>query len=237
MNRVAKLIMVMAIVLTTASVAEARPLSVGSSGSDVSSLQTWLINNGYTIPLIEKGVASKGYFGEQTKTAVMMYQEDKGLSTTGVIDSEGYASNKLGAVSSPENYTRFFFNSGLSSGGNLATTSAATLATYTTAARDFNGTPSVIQWNNGVNMTISISSTSTFAYVPKVGDVANIYFRNASTTAGSAITFAAVDANVDMQFAQGGNLVLNGLDWAKVTLIRTSTNLVTFIFDEMTEAD
>jgi hypothetical protein len=45
-----------------------------------------------------------------------------------------------------------------------------------------------------------------------------------------------------MAEATGGDLVLSGLDWAKITLIRNSTTLnatskVTAIFDEMTEAD
>lgn len=144
---------------------------------------------------------------------------------------------QFGASSGTDVSFRTFFNGGLSEGGITATTSTA--SAYTTAARDFFGTPAVVNWLPNVNTTVSISATSTHQYVPKVGDVAQIYLRNASSTAGSSITVAAVDAGVDLQFAEatGGDLVLNGLDWAKITLIHTSQNLVTVIFDEMTEAD
>lgn len=132
---------------------------------------------------------------------------------------------------------RQFFTQGLTVGGNSATTSTA--ATYTTAAKDFRNEPTVISWLPNVNTTVSLSSTSTLSYVPNVGDAATVYLRNASTTAGATITLAAIDANLDLQMAEatGGDLVLNGLDWAKVTFIHTSTYLVTVIFDEMTEAD
>ena len=132
---------------------------------------------------------------------------------------------------------RGFFMQGATFGGNTATTSTA--ATYTSVAKDFRNEPTVISWLPNVNTTVTLSSTSTLAYVPNVGDVATVYLRNASTTAGATITLAAADANLDLQMAEatGGDLVLSGLDWAKLTLIHTSTYLVTVIFDEMTEAD
>src|SRR4051812_34097214 len=60
-------------------------LQVGSSGADVTSLQTWLIGNGYHIPSIESGAASKGRFGAQTKAAVQKYQAASGLPSTGFV--------------------------------------------------------------------------------------------------------------------------------------------------------
>ena len=147
------------------------------------------------------------------------------------------SSNLLGAASGPFVFFRTFFNAGYTAGGNRATSSTA--ATYITNAKDFNDTPTVIQWTPNLNTTVSLSGTSTHAYIPKVGDTANIYLLNASTTAGATITLAAVDSGLDLQFAEatGGDLVLNGLDWAKLTLIRTATNKVTVIFSEFTEAD
>lgn len=146
--------------------------------------------------------------------------------------------NVLAGSGSSQNVSyRQFFAEGTTWGGIVATTSTAT--TYTTVQRDFPNTPTVVQWTPNVNTTISLSATSTLAYVPNVGDVAWMFFRNASSTAASSITFAAADAGVDLQFAEatGGDLVLNGLDWEKFTFIHTSTNLVTIIADEMTEAD
>jgi peptidoglycan hydrolase-like protein with peptidoglycan-binding domain len=60
-------------------------LSVGSTGADVVALQTWLMANGYSIPAIASGAASKGYFGSQTKAAVVKYQASVGLPSTGFV--------------------------------------------------------------------------------------------------------------------------------------------------------
>jgi hypothetical protein len=131
-----------------------------------------------------------------------------------------------------------FFNDGVTSGGYSATTTGL-ISAYTTVAKDFQTLPTVISWIPNINQTVTLSATSTYQYVPNVGDAADLYFRNASTTAASAITFAAADASVDLQFAEatGGDLVLNGLDWVKMTVIRNSRFSVTIILDEMTEAD
>lgn len=136
-----------------------------------------------------------------------------------------------------ENTNRIFFKKGITEGGYRATSS--TIAAYTTTAGDFLNTPSVIAWTPNRDLTISLSSTSTFGYVPKVGDVAEVYLLNASSTAAAAITLAAKDANLDMQYgeATGGDLVLSGLDWGKLTIIRKSALQVSVLFDEMTEAD
>jgi peptidoglycan hydrolase-like protein with peptidoglycan-binding domain len=58
--------------LTTAPVP---PLTVGSSGAQVTALQNWLISNGYQIP-----AGATGYFGAQTQAAVKAYQVNKAIS-------------------------------------------------------------------------------------------------------------------------------------------------------------
>jgi len=58
-------------------------LSVGATGQDVVNLQTWLISNGFNIPSISNGATYKGYFGTQTKAAVMAYQNSVGLPAFG----------------------------------------------------------------------------------------------------------------------------------------------------------
>lgn len=153
------------------------------------------------------------------------------------IVSEVKARLNLGAVAGPDVDAHMFLNSGATMGGYIATSSTA--ATYTTSANDLKGLPTVVLWTPNLNTTISLASTTFLGYVPKIGDVANIYFRNASSTAAASITFAALNTNVDLQFAEatGGDLVLIGLDWAKLTVIHTSNNLITVIFDEFTEAD
>jgi peptidoglycan hydrolase-like protein with peptidoglycan-binding domain len=60
-------------------------LTLGSSGNDVSTLQTFLISSGFDIPAISSGISKKGYFGAQTKSAVIKYQVSVGLPSTGYV--------------------------------------------------------------------------------------------------------------------------------------------------------
>jgi peptidoglycan hydrolase-like protein with peptidoglycan-binding domain len=60
---------------TTASVTFTRNLTVGSTGADVTALQTWLIAKGFSIP-----AGATGYFGAQTKAALAAYQAANSIS-------------------------------------------------------------------------------------------------------------------------------------------------------------
>ncbi len=57
-----------------------RDLHVGSSGNDVTELQKILIGEGDDIPAITSGATPYGYFGAQTKTAVIKYQKAHGIT-------------------------------------------------------------------------------------------------------------------------------------------------------------
>jgi hypothetical protein len=54
---------------TTTSASFTRDLTIGSTGADVTALQTWLISKGYSIP-----AGATGYFGAQTQAALAAYQ-------------------------------------------------------------------------------------------------------------------------------------------------------------------
>ncbi len=58
-------------------------LYVGASGQDVSNMQTQLINLGFDISSISSGATSKGYFGQQTKDALIRYQTANSIPATG----------------------------------------------------------------------------------------------------------------------------------------------------------
>jgi hypothetical protein len=84
-----------------------RDISAGISGDDVIALQSWLISSGYDIPAISLGQANKGYFGSQTRQALMRYQLSIGLPNTGYFGPltrgrihSGYRGNSL-VVTSP----------------------------------------------------------------------------------------------------------------------------------------
>ena len=56
-------------------------LELGDSGDEVAHLQTRLIELGFSIPLIESGVALKGYYGKETRAAVFKFQVDNFFMT------------------------------------------------------------------------------------------------------------------------------------------------------------
>jgi len=59
----------------SASATFTRDLTIGSTGADVTALQNWLNNKGYTI-----AAGATGYFGAQTQAALAKYQAAKGIS-------------------------------------------------------------------------------------------------------------------------------------------------------------
>ena len=60
-------------------------LGIGSRGADVVALQTWLVAQGYDIPLISANRTLKGYFGQTTANAVKELQTAIGQSSTGFV--------------------------------------------------------------------------------------------------------------------------------------------------------
>lgn len=60
---------------SSASATFTRDLTIGSTGADVTSLQTWLISKGYAIP-----AGATGYFGAQTQAALAAFQAANGIA-------------------------------------------------------------------------------------------------------------------------------------------------------------
>ena len=73
-------------------------LTVGSTGNDVVLLQNGLIAGGYSIPSISSGAATPGYFGSQTKAAVMAYQSAHSIPNTGFVGPLTRAALNAGPV-------------------------------------------------------------------------------------------------------------------------------------------
>ncbi len=83
-------------------------LSVGATGSDVANLQSWLISHSFDIPAVSSGAVLKGYFGSQTKAALIRYQVSVSLPpfgyfgplTRGIVNRGNNNGNSL-RVTSP----------------------------------------------------------------------------------------------------------------------------------------
>ncbi len=67
---------------TTGACTFTKDLTLGSTGDEVTCLQRALLGAGYSIPALSSGAASYGYFGGQTKTAVIAWQTAAGVSPT-----------------------------------------------------------------------------------------------------------------------------------------------------------
>src|SRR5574343_1286843 len=74
-----------ALVGSTVSAAYNANLSVGSTGADVSALQAFLISKNFDIPAVSSKAVAPGYFGSQTKAAVIAYQNSVKLPATGFV--------------------------------------------------------------------------------------------------------------------------------------------------------
>src|ERR1035437_9698483 len=80
----AAVILGFALVASAASYTFTSYMSVGSTGTDVSALQTWLIANGFSIPATTSGAASTGYYGPLTEAALNKGTVASGSGTLGI---------------------------------------------------------------------------------------------------------------------------------------------------------
>lgn len=144
----------------------------------------------------------------------------------------------VGAFAGPDIFQRLFLREGVTAGGNiLATTTGTTLSTFTLSANELGQKTSVVKINPSVDLALKLGATTTGALVPNIGDTAIVYLKNASTTVASSITLSAADASMDLNPSEvtGGDLVLSGLNWMRLDIIRnafTGTNHVTVLVSE-----
>ena len=138
----------------------------------------------------------------------------------------------LGANPGPIKTERQYFLAGYQSGGEKYATST-TAATYTLVNAEFNGNTTYIDWNTGIDTTLTTMASTSMDWLGYfAGDERSYWFRSATTTAATTITFAA-GTGVDIQFgdATGDDLVIDGLDIAKLTFIRKADTDVLMIVD------
>jgi hypothetical protein len=203
-----------------------------------------LIDNGYPIPLVESGVANKGYFGTQTRDAVMMYQESNETAPTGVIESGSYKAKSpvFGAVTGPDYYNTLNLYGGVMYGNTNATSS---VTTGTMKVSDVAGYSTVLLTPTGAAATKTLTffaSSTAPSWLPKAGNMQETCFYNGTTTAATTITFAA-GTGIDLETASSSptDLVLLAGNTACFKFIRQTATATTFdisaLMTEFTNAD
>jgi peptidoglycan hydrolase-like protein with peptidoglycan-binding domain len=94
---------------TTTTATFTRDLTIGSTGADVTALQTWLIAKGFSIP-----AGATGYFGAQTKAALAAYQ-----AANAITPAAGY----FGPITRAKVMAAGGTTTGTTTGGTTTTTS------------------------------------------------------------------------------------------------------------------
>lgn len=147
-------IFALALVLGSASTASAaytfaNYLRVGSTGADVTALQSWLVSQNFlTMPA---GV-SMGYFGQLTKAAVVKYQASVGLPATGFVGPLTVAKLNGGSVASAP-------AAGCPAGYTCTPVGGTTTSTGSVSTVGVEGTILVTEESSGVKTSIYEADT------------------------------------------------------------------------------
>jgi len=142
------------------------------------------------------------------------------LGATGISGPQG-PQGPAGGAAGPDKYNHQRFLGNFSVGDQVyATSSTATAYTLTTAELPADRETSLLSWTVNVNTTLTtMASTSAPLVGLKTGESYSMYFYNASTTAAATATFAA-GTGVDLQENEGGTVIVNGLELAKLTFLK-----------------
>ncbi|MEO6536309.1 MAG: peptidoglycan-binding protein [Candidatus Paceibacterota bacterium] len=180
----------------------ARNLTIGSTGADVTALQTWLIAKGFSIP-----AGATGYFGAQTKAALGAYQ-----ASAGITPAAGYFGpitraqvNAAGGVTTglPAGCTS---TSGYSSTTGMSCAVSTSLPAGCTSTVGFSPTTGV-----SCSTTTTTTTTTTGPLAGGEGSIDN--FKIVGATA-SSLNAADSDTVYGFEFkASGSDLQVNRVDY------------------------
>jgi len=144
----------------------------------------------------------------------------------------------LGANPGPIKTERQYFYAGYQSGGERYA-SSTTNSTETLLASEFDGNVTYIDYTANIDTTLTTMASTTMDFLGyEAGDERSYWFRSATTTDATTITFAA-GTGVDLQHgdATGDDLVIDGNDLAKLTFIRKADDDVLLLMTKYTEGD
>jgi len=185
-------------------------LSVGSTGSEVVALQSWLVSEGFlTIPA---GV-SEGYFGSLTKAAVIAYQASVGLPNTGYVGPLTVAKLNAG-------------------------TTGSMMTTGTTFACPTGWTCTAPAITGGTTVTTTTGSTQTGITTPGVQGIISVTQGPVSTSVANAgqSNVPILDVRVQAQYSDvsvqslqldlGSSTSIYNFVYSSISLVDPSTGAV-----------
>lgn len=169
---------------------------------------------------VVKGQLS-GFFGIDAENVYIDIPEGEGPSV------------QLGAAPGPTHYVHQEFKSNFLKGGtSYATSSTATGYTLTTAELPANRERGYLSWTPNVTATTLTTMASTTAPLAglKTGEQWEVLFYNATSTAAATVTFAA-GTGIDLQEDEGGSVIVNGLELARLTFIKKADSDVILLVE------
>jgi len=172
-------------------------LTVGSTGVEVSNLQTWLLDNNFNIPAISTGVAVKGYFGSQTQAAVAAYQRTVGLPSQGYFGPLTRAKITMGGGGG----TVSPISSGCMSGWTAATYQGSSFCLppgFSVPGSTITPEPTNVSDNKDGSISVTTSSFVSTGANLKKGETKNVVAIKLQATAGS-VSVTRVDANFSVR--------------------------------------
>lgn len=136
----------------------------------------------------------------------------------------------LGAAAGPEHTEHQIFRQNFTQGGDLVATSS-TAATYTLTSAELRDEVGYVSWTVNVDTTLTTMASTSEPFVSlKPGEIREVIFYNASTTAGATATFAA-GTGVDLQEDEGGTVIVNGLETARITYGKKADSDIFFLVE------
>jgi hypothetical protein len=127
--------------------------------------------------------------------------------------------------------TQEFLANFLVGGGNSHYATSSTATAFTLTTRSIDTDVPFVSWTANQNTTLTTMASTSAPFVSlQAGQSFEQLWYNASTTAAATITFAA-GTGVDLQEDEGGTVILNGLETARVTYLKKADTDIAVIVE------
>lgn len=132
---------------------------------------------------------------------------------------ERVVEREVGVAAGPEKTGTQYFRAGFTV-GNSAFATSSTASAYTLTSEEVDADVPFVSWNAGANISVTLPASTSAPFVGlRAGESFEQLWYNATSSTATTITFAA-GTGVDLQEDEGGTVVVNGLEAARVTYVK-----------------